>query len=40
VIDAQFSTTDVFTILPLTDLEDRYRNYYGGPIEMPESYVA
>ncbi len=40
VIDAQFGTTDVFTILPLSDLEDRYLNYYGGPMEMPESYVA
>jgi putative hemolysin len=40
VIDAQFGTTDVFTILPLSNLEDRYRNYYGGPMEMPESYLA
>ena len=40
VIDAQFGTTDVFTILPLSDLEERYQNYYGGPMEMPESYVA
>ncbi|MGH6936040.1 MAG: hypothetical protein ACRED2_07635, partial [Methylocella sp.] len=30
VIDAQFGTTDVFTILPLSDLEDRYLNYYAG----------
>jgi len=40
VIDAQFGTTDVFTILPLSDLEERYQDYYGGPMEMPESYVA
>jgi L-ornithine Nalpha-acyltransferase len=40
VIDAKFGTTDVFTIMPLTDLEERYRDYYGGPMEMPESYVA
>jgi L-ornithine Nalpha-acyltransferase len=40
VIDPQFGTTDVFTILPLSDLEDRYQNYYGGPMEMPDSYVA
>ena len=40
VIDAQFGTTDIFTILPLRDMEDRYLNYYGGPMEMPESYVA
>jgi putative hemolysin len=40
VIDAQFGTTDVFTILPLSDMEERYQDYYGGPMEMPESYVA
>jgi L-ornithine Nalpha-acyltransferase len=40
VIDPQFGTTDVFTILPLGDLEERYQDYYGGPMEMPESYVA
>jgi L-ornithine Nalpha-acyltransferase len=40
VIDAQFGTTDVFTIMPLIDLEERYQEYYGGPMEMPESYVA
>ena len=40
VIDAQFRTTDVFTIMPLADLEERYRDYYGGPVEMPDSYVA
>ncbi len=40
VIDAQFGTTDVFTILPLADLEERYISYYGGPMEMPDSYVA
>lgn len=40
VIDTQFGTTDVFTIMPLNDMEDRYLNYYGGPMEMPDSYVA
>lgn len=40
VIDAEFGTTDVFTIMPLAELEERYQNYYGGPMEMPESYVA
>lgn len=40
VVDMQFRTTDVFTILPLADLEDRYIDYYGGPMEMPDSYVA
>jgi putative hemolysin len=40
VVDAQFGTTDVFTILRLADMEQRYIEYYGGPMEMPESYVA
>jgi L-ornithine Nalpha-acyltransferase len=40
VIDTQFGTTDVFTIMALNDMEDRYLNYYGGPMESPESYVA
>jgi L-ornithine Nalpha-acyltransferase len=40
VIDSQFRTTDVFTIMPLADLEERYISYYGGPMEMPDSYVA
>lgn len=40
VVDAQFGTTDVFTILPLGGLEERYQNYYCGPMEMPDSYVA
>jgi L-ornithine Nalpha-acyltransferase len=40
VIDTQFGTTDVFTIMPLADMEERYLNYYGGPMEMPDSYVA
>jgi putative hemolysin len=40
VIDTQFRTTDVFTIMPLAELEERYINYYGGPMEMPDSYVA
>jgi L-ornithine Nalpha-acyltransferase len=40
VIDPQFRTTDVFTIMPLADLEERYMSYYGGPMELPDSYVA
>lgn len=40
VIDHQFGTTDVFTIMPLAEIEERYAAYYGGPMEMPESYVA
>jgi putative hemolysin len=40
VVDAQFGTTDVFAILRLADMEQRYIEYYGSPMEMPESYVA
>jgi putative hemolysin len=40
VIDSQFGTIDVFTVMPLADIEDRYISYYGGPMEMPESTIA
>jgi putative hemolysin len=40
VVDAEFGTTDVFAIMRLADMEERYIEYYGGPMEMPESYVA
>jgi putative hemolysin len=40
VVDRQFGTTDVFTILRLADMEQRYIDYYGGPMEMPGGYVA
>jgi hypothetical protein len=39
-VDTQFGTTDVFTIMPLNDMKERYLNYYGGPMEMPDSYVV
>lgn len=40
VADAQFGTIDVFTIMPLADIEERYVSYYGSPMEMPESSIA
>lgn len=40
VVDTQFGTTDVFTIMRLGEMEQRYADYYGGPMEMPGSYVA
>jgi putative hemolysin len=40
VIDAQFGTIDVFTVMPLADIEERYISYYGGPMELPESTIA
>ena len=30
VIDHAFNTTDVFVVLPIAAISDRYRNYYGG----------
>ncbi|ACK50602.1 conserved hypothetical protein [Methylocella silvestris BL2] len=40
VVDAQFGATDVFTIMPLADMEDRYAAYFGAPMERPESVLA
>ena len=31
VIDHQFGTTDVFTIMPMGDIEERYLAHYGAP---------
>jgi putative hemolysin len=31
VIDRQFGTTDVFTIMPMTDIEERYLSHFGEP---------
>ena len=31
VIDRQFGTTDVFTVMPMTDIEERYIAHYGEP---------
>lgn len=40
VIDAQFRCIDVFTIMPLADIAERYAAYFGGPMEQPESALA
>jgi putative hemolysin len=40
VVDAQFGTIDVFTVMPLADIEDRYISYYGGPMEVPDSTIV
>jgi len=29
VIDRQFGTTDVFTVMPMNDIEERYRSHFG-----------
>lgn len=31
VIDRQFGTTDVFTVMPMGDMEERYLAHYGAP---------
>ena len=31
VIDRQFGTTDVFTVMPIADIEERYLAHYGEP---------
>lgn len=31
VLDRQFNTTDVFTVMPMADIEDRYLEHYGEP---------
>jgi putative hemolysin len=31
VVDRQFGTTDVFTVMPMNDIEERYRSHFGEP---------
>lgn len=31
VTDRQFCTTDVFTVMPMTDIEERYNSHFGEP---------
>ncbi len=40
VIDKQFDTVDVFTIMPLGEIEDRYIAYFGGPDDVKECAAA
>jgi len=40
VIDKQFGTIDVFTIMPIADIEERYISYYGSPGDTKESVAA
>lgn len=40
VIDKQFGTVDVFTIMPLAEIEDRYIAYFGGPEDVKERAAA
>ena len=40
VIDRQFGTVDVFTVMPLAEIEPRYIAYFGSPAESKESAAA
>jgi putative hemolysin len=40
VIDRQFGTIDVFTVMPIAEIEERYIAYYGGSAEETESAAA
>ncbi len=40
VVDAMFGTTDVFTIMPIAELEERYIAHFGGPGDSRESVAA
>jgi L-ornithine Nalpha-acyltransferase len=40
VVDRQFGTTDVFTIMPVGDIEERYLAHYGSPSCVSEVPVA
>jgi putative hemolysin len=40
VIDRQFGTVDVFTVMPLTEIEPRYIAYFGSPADLKESAAA
>ena len=40
VIDQQFGTIDVFTIMPIADIEERYISYFGSPTDAEEIRAA
>lgn len=40
VIDKQFGTIDVFTVMPIADIEERYIAYFGGAGDAKESFAA
>jgi len=40
VIDHQFGTVDVFVIMPIADIQDRYVAHFGGPATGSESHSA
>jgi L-ornithine Nalpha-acyltransferase len=40
VIDNEFGTVDVFTIMPIADIEERHIAYFGSPSDAKESFAA
>ena len=40
VVDHQFGTTDVFAIMPMNAIEDRYLSHYGQPSCLSSGPVA
>lgn len=40
VIDSEFGTIDVFTIMPIAEIEERYIAYFGSPNDAKESFAA
>ena len=40
VIDTEFGTIDVFTIMPIAEIEERYIAYFGSPSDAKESVAA
>jgi putative hemolysin len=40
VVDRRFGTIDVFTIMPLAEIEDRYIAYFGSPEDVKERAAA
>lgn len=40
VIDQQFGTIDVFTIMPIADIEDRYIAHFGSPDDVKDRAAA
>jgi L-ornithine Nalpha-acyltransferase len=35
VIDQQFNTTDILIVLPVSEINPKYFNHYGAPVEQP-----
>lgn len=40
VIDRKFNTVDVFVVMPVKDMDARYVEHFGGPMEGGEKRAA